>query len=126
MRFNASGLPNGTVLLMGVGYKGAQPGGDTRGRQTPKVYTYGALKAGGLWYMTGMGDVPQAAGWPVVERWLAKKDRTLVWVKGTTDNAMATLWESSPEEPEQPTGRKYERDLDDEVDGIPDVHGNYS
>lgn len=97
MKFDASKLKNGTLLLIGVVYDRAQPGGDTRGRATPKVYTYGLLKAGGVWYATGMGQTPQAAGWGAVERWLARDGRRLVWVKGTHEEALAELWKVDEE-----------------------------
>lgn len=149
MKFDASKLTNGTLLLIGVSYRNAQPGGDTRGRVNPKTYTYALLKAGGLWYMSGTGQVPQAAGWGAVERWLGKDGRRLEWVKGTHQDQLLDLWAAEPEPTLDPVqeslradlerqvdeaighgrpivGRKYERDLDDEADGIPDVHGNFS
>lgn len=111
MKFDASKLKNGTVLLIGVSYNGSrQPGGDQRGMARPVVYTYGLLKAGGKWYMTGMGDVPQAAGWLAIERWLGKQDRKLEWVKGTHEEAMAELWsaeEPAPAAAELDSGRRY-------------------
>lgn len=76
MKFTGNGLPNGTVLIMGVRYDGA-----------PRVFTYAMLKVGGLWYVTGSGRVPVAAGWAAVERWLGKDGRAIVWVK------VATGWE---------------------------------
>jgi hypothetical protein len=80
-------VPNGTVLLFGITYPGmGQTDLDTtRGRQTPKVFTYAMLKAGGLWYVTGTGKVPQAAGWGAVANWLAKDNREVVWVRAATD-----------------------------------------
>lgn len=85
-------IPNGTILLMGISYDGmGQTDLDTtRGRQTPKVFTYALLKAGGVWYTTGSGRVPQAAGWGAVERWLDKDNRVVEWVKIVT--ATADLW----------------------------------
>lgn len=76
-------VPNGTVLLVGVSYEGAgQTDLDTsRGRTAPKVFTYAMLKAGGLWYVTGSGKVPVAAGWGAVERWLSRDGRVVEWVK---------------------------------------------
>lgn len=81
-------IPNGTVLLMGVGFWNAEdePGGDTRGRTNPRTYTYALLKAGGLWYVTGAGRTPQAAGWGAIERWLAKDGKAVEWIR------MATEW----------------------------------
>lgn len=93
VKFDASKIQNGTLLLLGIGYDGSdQPGGDTRGRTNPKIYTYALLKAGGLWYTSGMGDTPQAAGWGAIERWMAKKGRVLVWVKGVHQDDLALLW----------------------------------
>ena len=87
-------VPNGTVLLFGISYPGmGQTDLDTsRGRQTPKVFTYAMLKAGGLWYVTGTGRVPQAAGWGAVMNWLARDNRVVEWVKGTTE--FKDLWPS--------------------------------
>ena len=53
-------VPNGTILLFGISYEGmGQTDLDTtRGRRTPKVFTYAMLKAGGIWYVTGTGGVP--------------------------------------------------------------------
>lgn len=80
-------VPNGTVILMGIRYEGmGQTDLDTtRGRQTPKVYTYALLKSGGLWYVTGSGKVPTAAGWGAVNRWLERDGRTVEWVKAATE-----------------------------------------
>lgn len=85
-------VPNGTILLFGIEYPGmGQTDLDTtRGRRTPKVFTYAMLKAGGLWYGTGTGKVPQAAGWGAVMNWLARDNREVRWVKVVTD--MADLW----------------------------------
>ncbi len=155
MKFNGRNLPVGTVLVVGVKYP-----------TSPKVYSYGLMNVNEThgWYATGQG--PQAAGWAVVERWLAKEGREVVWVKGVTPDAMPTLWTAEaasldpvqeslktdlerqvdealgpvrkyrepsrstpwpdPDLPSQYGGRKYERDLDDELDGIADVHGNFS
>lgn len=79
-------VPNGTVLVFGIGFVG-DPEADldaTRGRTSPKVYTYALLKAGGLWYVTGSGKVPQAAAWGAIERWLARDNKVVVWVKVAT------------------------------------------
>ena len=74
-------MPNGVVLLLGVRYDFTdRPGGDTRGRTNPTVYTYAALKTAGVWYVTGSGKVPTAAGWGAVERWLERDGRVLVSV----------------------------------------------
>jgi hypothetical protein len=79
-------VPNGTVLLMGIRYD-SQPEDDPdaqRGRTNPKVYTYALLKSGGLWYVTGTGKVPQAAGWGAVNRWLERDGRVVEWVRLST------------------------------------------
>jgi hypothetical protein len=87
-------MPNGTVLQLGIRYI-RQPGeGDleaTRGMASPQVYTYALMKAGGLWYTTGSGKVPQSAGWGAVERWLGRDGREVVWAKVAAD--WADLWE---------------------------------
>lgn len=87
-------VPNGTILVFGISYPGmGQTDLDTtRGRQTPKVFTYAMLKAGGLWYVTGTGKVPQAAGWGAVMNWLARDNREVVWVKVASD--LVDLWPS--------------------------------
>jgi hypothetical protein len=91
-KLDNSKIPNGALLLMGISYDGmGQTDLDTtRGRQTPKVFTYALLKAGGVWYTTGSGRVPQAAGWGAVERWLSKDNRVVEWVKVVTQTA--DLW----------------------------------
>lgn len=66
-------VPNGTVLMMGIRY------------ETSTVYTYALIKAGGLWYVTGSGKVPVAAGWGAVNRWLERDGRVVVWVKTATE-----------------------------------------
>jgi hypothetical protein len=68
-------LPDGTVLFLGISYDSIR---DPKAR---KVYTYAALKVTGVWYFTGTGKVPQAAGWGAVERWLERDNRNLEWVK---------------------------------------------
>lgn len=92
-------VPNGTILIMGVRYTGqAEDDLDaTRGRTNPKVYTYGLLKAGGLWYVTGSGKVPQAAGWGAIERWLAKDGREVAWVRVVTETAPLYPTPGAPE-----------------------------
>jgi hypothetical protein len=69
-------VPNGTILIMGIQYEN---------QTTDKVWTYALLKAGGLWYVTGNGQVPTAAGWAAVERWLAKSNRRVVSVRAVTE-----------------------------------------
>lgn len=81
-KLTSAKVPNGTVLQVGITYPGLTEDADAaRGRTMPKVWTYALLKAGGLWYVTGSGRVPQAAGWPAIERWLEKDNREVVWVK---------------------------------------------
>jgi hypothetical protein len=85
-------MPNGTVLVLAVAYlPGDEPGGETRGRDKPVTYTYAALKTGGLWYLTGSGQVPTAAGWGAVERWLGRQNRKLVHVDHMIRNVR--LWD---------------------------------
>lgn len=85
MRFDTRKIPNGAVLLMGISYDNANPAGDTRGRTSPKVFTYVLLKAGGLWYVSGTGKAPQAAAWTAVERWLDRDNRVLEWIEAVTE-----------------------------------------
>lgn len=74
-------IPNGAVLIFYIRYDRALDDPDeTRGRTNPKIYTYAMLKAGGLWYVTGSGRVPTAAGWGAVQRWLERDGRTVVRV----------------------------------------------
>lgn len=73
-------MPNGVVLVLGIRYD-RELEENSRGRANPLVYTYAALKTGGLWYFTGSGKVPTAAGWGAVERWLDKDGRKLEFVK---------------------------------------------
>lgn len=87
-------MPNGTVLFLGISYATAQVG-DTRGRTEPKIYTYAALKQAGVWYFSGAGKVPQAAGWGAVERWLERDNRVLEWVKIVS--ALEDVYTRSPE-----------------------------
>ena len=102
VKFHLDGrkVPNGTVLVLGIRYE-AEPDGDTRGRTNPKVYTYAALKAGGLWYLTGSGKVPTAAGWTAVQNWLARDGRVVEYVDVL--GARTRLW---PEPPGKPTASR--------------------
>jgi hypothetical protein len=70
--------PDATILILGITYPGMNNG---------KVFSYVFVKAGGYWYGTGTGKVPQAAGWGAVERWLADPSRTLVSVSVVTETA---------------------------------------
>ena len=89
-------VPNGTVLVFGIRYERTddEPGGDTRGRSNPTIYTYAMLKAGGLWYVTGSGKVPTAAGWGAIERWLERDGRVVEWVNAVAQTV--TLWPLPP------------------------------
>ncbi len=97
-RLDNSKVPNGTVLTMGIEYEGmGQTDLDTtRGRQTPKVFTYAFLKAGGLWY--GTGKAPQAAGWGAVNKWLERDNRVVRWVRVVRPDAWATVYGTPPPE----------------------------
>lgn len=90
-------IPNGTILVLGIRYEGAGPSADTRGRTSPKIYTYTLTKAGGLWYTTGIGQVPQAASWTAVQRWLAKDGRAVEWVQVVTETAQVYPSPAAPE-----------------------------
>jgi hypothetical protein len=67
-------VPDGAILVLHIRYANQEQ----RNPQAAPVYTYAALKAGGLWYLTGTGRVPQAAGWGAVEKWLERDGRELV------------------------------------------------
>lgn len=90
IKFSIKGseIPDGTILILGVSYVGSNSG---------RIYTYALLKSGGLFYGTGSGKVPQAAGWGAVERWLADESRTLESVSVVTETA--PVW-PSPGAPE--------------------------
>lgn len=90
-------VPNGTILTMGIRYEDTEPGGDTRGRTNPTIYTYALIKAGGLWYVTGSGKVPQAAGWGAIERWLAREGRVVEWVRVVTETVPLYPTPGAPE-----------------------------
>jgi hypothetical protein len=99
-------VPNGTVLMMGVSFDRVPEEGDlerTRGMAPPKTYTYALLKAGGLWYVTGSGKVPQAAGWGAIERWLDRDGRVVEWVKVATEWANVWPRDPSPEADTEPS-----------------------
>lgn len=92
----STSVPNGTVLLFGIRYANqndqaaigsGRPSMQTRPRRD---FTYAMLKAGGLWYVTGSGKVPTAAGWGAIERWLERDGREVVWVKAVTETT--DLW----------------------------------
>lgn len=92
-------VPNGTVLVFGIRYERSE---DDPGRENPTVYTYAALKSGGLWYFTGSGRVPQAAGWGAVERWLERDGRVVEYVNAVAQTV--TLW-PLPASPEGEAGQ---------------------
>lgn len=74
-KLDNSKVPNGTVLLFGIQYEG---------QTSEKTWSYALLKAGGLWYVTGNGKVPTAAGWEAINRWLERDGRIVVSVKVAT------------------------------------------
>lgn len=81
-------VPDRTVLLIGIRYEG---------QTSDKVWEYAWLKAGGLWYGTGNGRVPTAAGWGAVERWLAADGRRVLYVDHLSPSArIFPLPESAP------------------------------
>lgn len=85
-KLNSQEVPDGTILLFGIRYQrepGAWTGPDT-------TYTYAMLKAAGLWYVTGGGKTPQAAGWGAIERWLDKDGRVVEYVDHVTETVR--LW----------------------------------
>jgi hypothetical protein len=86
MEFDGRSRPDGTVLMFAISYE-REPGADTGSN---KAYTYVMVKAGGLWYVTGSGKVPSAAGWGAVEKWLDRDGRVVQWIKAATD--WADLW----------------------------------
>jgi hypothetical protein len=88
---------NGTMLLVGISYhRQPEDASDAnRGMTEPKILTYGMFKARGLWYVTGTGQTPQAAGVTAVKKWLAKNGRYVEWVRISVSTA--AVW--PPEEP---------------------------
>lgn len=91
-------LLNGSVVLVGISYPGDPEDLDiTRGRTAPKVFTYAFLKAGGVWYSSGTGKTPQAAGWTAVERWLERDNRKLEFVQVATE--FRTVWPEPMDHP---------------------------
>ena len=77
--------PDGVILVWHIQYD-RQEGGSA----DPLTYTYVMLKAGGLWYVTGAGRVPVAAGWGAVEKWLGRDGRQPVRVELVT--GQRTIW----------------------------------
>lgn len=88
-----SQVPDGTVLLFGVRYVDSETGS----RASSKVFEYAALKAGGRWYLTGTGRVPQDAGWGAVARWLDDPTREVVSVRTVTGTV--EVWPTPGEQP---------------------------
>jgi hypothetical protein len=90
-------VANETVLLFKIKYDDqvTDDPDQTRGRTNPKVYTYAMLKAGGLWYVTGSGRVPVAAGWGAIERWLEREGREVISVEAMTGKSLLWAWEDS-------------------------------
>lgn len=90
MELDPRRMPTGTVLLFDIRYAGTDEsarqitGRDTRGRTEPKTYAYAMVKAAGVWYVTGSGKVPTAAGWGAIERWLERDGREVVRVQIVT------------------------------------------
>jgi len=79
-------VPDGTILVFGIRYVDADnPTGP--GAFQSKVFEYAGLKAGGRWYLTGTGQVPQDAGWGAVARWLDDPTREVVSVHAVTGTA---------------------------------------
>lgn len=79
-------VADGTVLIFGIRY--VDPDNlDGPGASRSKVFTYVALKAGGRWFFSGTGRVPQDAGWGAVARWLADPTREVVFVDTVTSTA---------------------------------------
>lgn len=101
-KLDSRAIPDGTILLFGICYIGADPDGYQRpaDKTKSKVYTYAMLKAGGFWYVTGGGKTPQAAGWGAVERWLERDGRVVEWVRHVTETGQ--LW--PPVAPQGPDG----------------------
>ena len=100
-KLNNANVPNGTVLLFGIEYSELVENADeTRGRTMPKIWTYAMLKAGGLWHVTGVGKVPQAAGWGAVQKWLSRDGRQVKWIKIVTEARQ--IWPESTPGPAAP------------------------
>lgn len=84
-------VPDGTVLVFGIRYVS---GDDEGPHSASRVFTYAMLKAGGVWYVTGSGKVPTAAGWGAVELWLDRDGREVVYVNAVAQTV--TLWPLPP------------------------------
>lgn len=106
-------IADGSILVWHLRYESQLEADDRRGRADPLTYTYAMLKAGGLWYVTGAGRVPQAAGWGAVEKWLERDGRIVVRVELVT--AQTPIWP----EPEQPTDEEIVQALIGPVDTSP-------
>jgi hypothetical protein len=93
MKFDARSALDNTVLMFGITYPNSS-----------KTYSYVMVKAGGLWYVTGSGKVPVAAGWGAIEKWLEREDRQVQWIKAATD--WANLW-PEPVNPAEPVCERH-------------------
>jgi hypothetical protein len=80
-------VPDGGVLVVGIRYELSTSG---------RVYTFAMLKIDGLWYVTGSGKSPTAAGWLAVERWL-RDGREVVRVQYCGDPSTWTTLFPRPE-----------------------------
>jgi hypothetical protein len=78
--FDPRSTPDGVILILHVQYENQTQ----RNPQAAQTYTYVLTKAGGLWYTTGAGRVPQAAGWGAVEKWLERDGRQVIKIERVT------------------------------------------
>lgn len=85
-KLNDRDVADGTILVISVRYEGSNSG---------REYDYAAMKAGGRWYLTGAGQVPQNAGWGAVQRWLTENGRQVSRVRVAT--GLTPLWEDTPD-----------------------------
>lgn len=83
---NPRTMPDGVILVFHIRYENQAE----RNPEAAQIYTYVLSKAGGLWYTSGAGQVPQAAGWGAVEKWLERDGRDLVRVEVVT--GQRTIW----------------------------------
>lgn len=89
-KIDSAKLPDGTLMTFGIRYPEMQS-------DPEKVFTYAFLKAGGQFYGTGTGKVPQAAGWGAVDRWLNQPGREVLWVRYVTETAQVYPSPMAPE-----------------------------
>src|SRR5690606_10766269 len=97
----------GTILVFGIRYVNLDDG---RPWNPSKVWTYAGLKAGGRWYLTGTGRVPQDAGWGAVARWLDEPNREVVSVK------VASGWDQLYPPQKEPNRKDQDRGQEDSPD----------